>query len=43
MEALGAKGIQCGEAIEAPWGLITNMSLPGRGKIALYEPKHPRP
>jgi len=43
MEVLGAKGIRCEEAIEASWGLITNMSLPGGGKIALYEPKHPRP
>lgn len=43
MEAVGAKGVECEEAIEAPWGLITNIHLPGGGKIGLYEPKHPRP
>lgn len=43
IEFLRAKGVQCEEPTEASWGHITKMSLPGGGKIALYEPKHPRP
>jgi catechol 2,3-dioxygenase-like lactoylglutathione lyase family enzyme len=43
MESLRAKGVHCEDAVEARWGCITRMSLPGGGKIALYEPKHPRP
>jgi catechol 2,3-dioxygenase-like lactoylglutathione lyase family enzyme len=40
---LHAKGVGCAEVVEARWGSITRISLPGGGKIGLYEPKHPRP
>jgi catechol 2,3-dioxygenase-like lactoylglutathione lyase family enzyme len=43
MAALHAKGVECGEIVEARWGSITKIRLPGGGKIGLYEPKHPRP
>ena len=43
IKGLRANGVQCEDGIEAPWGVITKVSLPGGGKIALYEPKHPRP
>jgi catechol 2,3-dioxygenase-like lactoylglutathione lyase family enzyme len=39
---LQAKGVQCSEPIQARWGTITNIKLPGGGQIGLYQPKHPR-
>ncbi len=39
--ALRAKGIKCSEVIEARWGSITKIRLPGGGEIGLYKPKHP--
>jgi catechol 2,3-dioxygenase-like lactoylglutathione lyase family enzyme len=43
IEALRAKGVECSKAVEAPWGSITKIRLPGGGDIGLYQPKHPRP
>ena len=42
MAALRAKGVDCAEAVELRWGIVTRMRLPGGGEIGLYEPKHPR-
>jgi len=43
MAALRAKSVECAEVMEARWGSITKIRLPGGGEIGLYEPKHPRP
>ncbi|MFN7993379.1 MAG: hypothetical protein U0Q18_07245 [Bryobacteraceae bacterium] len=43
MAALRAKGVECGDVIEARWGIITMIRMPGGGTIGLYEPRHPRP
>lgn len=43
MSALRAKGVECREVVEARWGSVTKIRLPGGGEIGLYEPKHPRP
>jgi hypothetical protein len=43
MDALRAKGVECSEAMEARWGSITKIPLPGGGEIGLYQPKHPKP
>ncbi len=43
IELLRAKGVECTEVVEARWGSITRMRLPGGGEIGLYEPKHSRP
>jgi catechol 2,3-dioxygenase-like lactoylglutathione lyase family enzyme len=43
MERLRANGIDCAGVVDARWGSITNIRLPGGGEIGLYEPKHPRP
>lgn len=43
MEELRIKGVQCAEVVEARWGLITKIRLPGGGEIGLYEPRHPKP
>ena len=37
------KGVKCTDLVEERWGSITKVSLPGGGKIGLYQPKHPRP
>jgi catechol 2,3-dioxygenase-like lactoylglutathione lyase family enzyme len=41
MSALAEKGVNCSEVIEARWGSITKIQLPGGGKVGLYQPKHP--
>ena len=41
MSALDAKGIHCSDVQEPPWGLLTSITLPGGGKLGLYQPKHP--
>lgn len=41
MSALDAKGIHCSEVQEPPWGSLTRITLPGGGKLGLYQPKHP--
>ena len=43
MRMLGAKGVECGPVVEARWGSITKIRLPGGGEVGLYQPKHPRP
>jgi len=41
MESLKAKKVKCSEVNEQRWGSITTISLPGGGKLGLYQPKHP--
>jgi len=41
VESLKAKNVKCGVAKEERWGSLTEVGLPGGGKIGLYQPKHP--
>ena len=41
MKGLQAKGVECGAIMEARWGTITSIQLPGGGELGLYQPKHP--
>lgn len=41
MSALKKKGVACSDIQKERWGAITKISLPGGGKIGLYQPKHP--
>jgi predicted enzyme related to lactoylglutathione lyase len=42
MQELAAKGIEfTGEPIDAGFGIVTHMILPGGVEVQLYEPKHP--
>ncbi len=41
IDSLKSKGVVYSEVKNEPWGAITYVSLPGGGKIGLYEPKHP--
>ncbi len=43
MSALRARGVEFAEVVEARWGSITKIRLPGGGEVGLYQPKHPRP
>jgi catechol 2,3-dioxygenase-like lactoylglutathione lyase family enzyme len=43
MERLHGKGVECAEVVEARWGSITKIRLPGGGEVGIYQPKHPRP
>ena len=41
---LRAKGAElCGGVTAQRWGLITTISLPGGGRLGLYEPRHASP
>ena len=41
VESLKGKKVNCGPVTEERWGSLTTISLPGGGKIGLYQPKHP--
>jgi len=41
MLALGEKGVACSSVEEARWGSITRLTLPGGGRVGLYQPRHP--
>ena len=43
VKKMAEQGITCSEINEQRWGSITQLTLPGGGKIGVYEPKHPRP
>jgi len=36
------KGIRCSPVREAGWGRLTRVTLPGGGKLGIYQPQHPR-
>ena len=35
--------IKCTKVKDQVWGLLTHLTLPGGGKLGIYEPKHERP
>jgi catechol 2,3-dioxygenase-like lactoylglutathione lyase family enzyme len=35
--------IECSAIEEQRWGSITRVTLPGGGKLGIYQPKHPSP
>ncbi len=35
--------VTCGPVQSQDWGLLTQMTLPGGGKLGVYQPKHARP
>ncbi len=40
---LGKHQIGCGPVHDEGWGLLTQVTLPGGGKLGIYEPRHARP
>jgi hypothetical protein len=37
------RNIDCGPILDRGWGLLVELSLPGGGKLGVYEPRHARP
>lgn len=37
------KDIVCGPVQDMGWGLLTQLTLPGGGKLGIYQPRHARP
>ena len=43
VEAMRGHSIACTPVREERWGLLTQLTLPGGGKLGVYEPRHARP
>jgi hypothetical protein len=41
--AMGTRNVTCSPVHEERWGLLTRVTLPGGGKLGVYEPRHARP
>lgn len=39
--AMAEKMVECSPVDEQRWGSITRLTLPGGGKLGVYQPKHP--
>ncbi len=40
---MSAKGVATSEIQQQPWGMLVQITLPGGGKLGVYEPRHARP
>jgi len=40
---MSQRNIDCGPVLDRVWGLLAELSLPGGGKLGVYEPRHARP
>lgn len=43
VDQMSQLGIACGPIQDPGWGLLTELALPGGGKLGVYEPRHARP
>lgn len=41
--AMRAHQIACAPVKDQGWGLLTSLTLPGGGKLGVYQPRHARP
>jgi hypothetical protein len=41
--AVFERGLACSPVEDQGWGLVTHMTLPGGGRLGIYQPRHPRP
>lgn len=41
--SLGERGVRCAPVQNLGWGLLTQVDLPGGGKLGIYQPRHARP
>jgi len=37
------RGVSCSDVADQGWGLLTEVELPGGGKLGVYQPRHQRP
>ena len=40
---LRERNVSCSDVQELSWGFLTDVTLPGGGRLGIYEPKHERP
>jgi catechol 2,3-dioxygenase-like lactoylglutathione lyase family enzyme len=40
---LKAAGVDCAPPNDRGWGIVTEITLPGGGKLGFYQPRHERP
>ena len=40
---MGRRHVPCEAINDQGWGLLTRITLPGGGKLGVYQPRHPRP
>lgn len=43
IDELRRKNIACGPVQNLGWGALTELTLPGGGKLGIYQPRHERP
>ena len=43
VRSLRERSVECSPVHEERWGLVTDVRLPGGGRLGIYEPKHARP
>ena len=41
--AMNKRNVNCSPVRNQGWGLLTQVSLPGGGKLGIYQPRHARP
>lgn len=42
-KAMAKRKVKCSAPQDHGWGILSQLSLPGGGKIGVYQPRHPRP
>lgn len=40
---MSGRGVACGPVHDQPWGRLTQVTLPGGGRLGVYQAKHARP
>jgi hypothetical protein len=40
---MASRNVACGPLTDLRWGLLTEIVLPGGGKLGVYQPRHARP
>ena len=43
VDEMRGPGIACSEVQNQGWGMLTDVTLPGGGKLGVYQPRHARP
>ena len=43
VQQMAERGVACTPPQSLGWGVLTNVTLPGGGKLGVYEPRHARP
>jgi len=43
VERMQARGVECSDVMDLPWGRLTHIRMPGGGRLGVYEPRHARP